>query len=65
LGSWTQLPQYALKTGRHAVLAKSVTTELAYLTAVRLLWQYNHVATLWVLVLPFFVSSLALMFGNW
>lgn len=47
------------------MLAKSVTTELAYLTAVRLLWQYNHVATLWVLVLPFLVSSLALMFGNW
>lgn len=29
------------------------------------LWACNATATLWVLVLPFAVSSLALSFGNW
>jgi hypothetical protein len=30
-----------------------------------LLWRRCWVATLYTLVLPYFISSFALMFGNW
>jgi len=39
--------------------------EVAYLGGLALLWRVNWVATLWVFVLPFVVSSFALMIGNW
>ena len=39
--------------------------EVAYLGGMALLWRANWVATLWVLVLPFVISSFALMIGNW
>ena len=39
--------------------------EVAYLGGLVLLWRANWLATLWIFVLPFVVSSFALMIGNW
>ena len=39
--------------------------EGAYLGGLALLWRANAVATMWLLVLPFFITSFGLMIGNW
>lgn len=56
---------YALKIGRISLLAECLAMEASYMLAVCLLWHFNSVATLWVFVVPYLLSSLALMFGNW
>lgn len=62
---WVGLPLYAASVGRHAMAVECVAAEALYALAVAQLWAHNNAATLWVLVLPFAVSSLALSFGNW
>jgi len=44
---------------------RTVSSIAAYWACIALLWQRNAVATLYTLVLPYFLSSLLLMFGNW
>lgn len=63
--AWVELPLYALRRGRWAALAACLATEAAYLGGVQVLWVANPMATKWVFVIPFFISSFALMFGNW
>ena len=43
----------------------AMMTQLMWLCAVTTLNRVNPVATLWTLIIPYFVSSFALMFGNW
>lgn len=65
IGSWVELPLYAVQTRRLRLAAACLATEGAYLVGVAAAWCVAPVATLWTLILPFFVSSLALMLGNW
>lgn len=65
LAAWVEVPMYALKIGRISLLAECLAMEASYMLAVCLLWHFNSVATLWVFVVPYLLSSLALMFGNW
>lgn len=65
VGAWVELLAYALWRRRFVFLGECLCTETAYILAVYMLWQWRPVATLWTLVLPYFLSSLALMFGNW
>ena len=39
--------------------------EATYWGAIRALWALHPTATLYAFLLPFCVSSFALMFGNW
>ena len=63
--AWGELPLYAARRRRWRELAACLAAELAYLGVVRALWLFNPLATKWVFVVPFFLSSFALMFGNW
>ncbi|KAG2450768.1 hypothetical protein HYH02_004605 [Chlamydomonas schloesseri] len=66
LCTWVELPAYALRKGRLGQAAGCAACALGYWVAVVGLWRHvNPVATLWVLLVPFFVSTFALMFGNW
>ena len=60
-----ELPLYALHRRRFAAAGKCLAVEAAYLGAMAALWRTNSIATTWVFLLPFVVSSFALMFGNW
>jgi len=63
---WFELPAYAWRRGRHAQALRATAGEIAYLASVFLLWKHvAPVATLYVFILPFFITSLALCFGNW
>ncbi|KAL4446747.1 hypothetical protein ABPG77_007991 [Micractinium sp. CCAP 211/92] len=65
LAAWLEVPLRCLRYRRWGLLAASVAAETAYFAAAAAAWRANPRATLWVLVLPYCVSSLALMFGNW
>ncbi|GFR48554.1 hypothetical protein Agub_g10453 [Astrephomene gubernaculifera] len=65
LGTWVELPLYALRKGRPRQAAACVACATTYWAVLAALWRLNSVATLWALVVPFFVSTFALMFGNW
>ncbi|GLI64976.1 hypothetical protein VaNZ11_008384 [Volvox africanus] len=65
LCTWIELPAYAARKGRHAQAVLCTICAVAYWVALAGLWRLNWVATLWSLVVPFFVSTFALMFGNW
>ncbi len=65
LCTWFELPAYALRKGRTHQAAACAACGLAYWAAVAALWRFNPVATLWAVLLPFAVSTFALMFGNW
>lgn len=60
----SQVPLRCLRYRRWGLLAASVAAEAAYFSAAAAAWRANPRATLWVLVLPYCVSSLALMFGK-
>lgn len=62
---WIELPLYAFWRRRYGLLAQALGSLAAFATVAALLQRVSPVATLWVLVVPFFVSSLAMMFGNW
>ncbi|KAK9810976.1 hypothetical protein WJX73_002930 [Symbiochloris irregularis] len=63
--AWLEVPLYALHTQRYGLLAECLATESAYFIAAALSWRLRQTATLWVFVIPYLVTSLALMFGNW
>lgn len=65
LGAWVELPLYALRRKRYAWCAAAAVSAAAYWAVVAALWRLNPVATTWVLLVPFALSSFALMFGNW
>jgi len=60
-----ELPLYALQRGRRAEAVRAAASMALDATLTLLLWHRCWVATLYTLVLPYVISSLALMFGNW
>lgn len=60
-----ELPWYAVRRGRTAEAARAALSMAANSCIVLLLWRRCCVATLYTFVLPFVISSLAMMFGNW
>ncbi|KAK9827031.1 hypothetical protein WJX74_004078 [Apatococcus lobatus] len=62
---WFELPRYAWRAGSKRRAASLSLSLLGYWVSICLSWRFNQPATLWVLIIPFFVTSLALMFGNW
>ena len=65
LGAWIAVPLYAYRKQRYALLWECLLSESTYLGIVGLTSHTNPVAALWLLILPYFITSLALMFGNW
>eukprot|EP00887_Chlorella_sp_A99_P005783 scaffold1.g5783.t1 len=65
VGSWVELPWYAARARRWGALAACLAGEGTYLGGVAWLYRLSPMATKWVIVIPFCVSSFALMFGNW
>ena len=63
--AWLEVPWYACRARRWQLLAQCLATEAGYLTAIWLLARWNAVAALWVFTIPYLLTSLALMFGNW
>jgi hypothetical protein len=64
LGGWIEVPLRCLQYGRRGLLAGSLIAEGASFYVTAAAWQLNPRATLWVLLLPYFITSLALMFGK-
>lgn len=60
-----ELPLYALQRGRRVEAVRAAASMALGATLTLLLWRRCWVATLYTLVLPYVISSLALMFGNW
>uniref|UniRef100_A0A383V8J9 Fatty acid desaturase domain-containing protein n=2 Tax=Tetradesmus obliquus TaxID=3088 RepID=A0A383V8J9_TETOB len=65
LVSGIELPLYALRRGRHSHAATAAAAMAGGWLLTVLLWQRCAVATFYTLLLPYLVSSFALMFGNW
>ena len=65
VGAWVELLVYALRRRRYRLFAESLLAEGLYLGALRALWLWRPAATLWVFLIPYAITSLALMFGNW
>lgn len=60
-----ELPWYAVRRKRYGLALKAVLSLAVFGCIGYSLYQVSPVATLWVLVIPFFVASFAMMFGNW
>ncbi len=60
-----ELPIHSLNAGNYRLLAQGIASAAFFLAKIFLLMQVDAIATTFVFVLPFFVASLALMFGNW
>ncbi|KAL4425429.1 hypothetical protein ABPG75_009445 [Micractinium tetrahymenae] len=65
LAAWLEVPLRCARYRRWGLLAASMAAEAAYFAMGAAAWRANPRAALWVLVLPYWLSSLALMFGNW
>lgn len=65
VGGWIVLPLYAAKKKLWSLLVEVLAVEFVYLLLVYSLYQHNPVATTWVFIFPFCITSFALMFGNW
>lgn len=59
-----QVPLRCLRYRRWGLLAASCAAEAAYFAAGAAAWRANPRAALWVLLIPYCISSLALMFGK-
>lgn len=65
LVSGIELPLYALRRSRHSHAATAAAAMAGGWLLTAVLWQRCAVATFYTLLLPYLVSSFALMFGNW
>jgi hypothetical protein len=63
--TWLELPIYALRRGHVRLAAQCLAAVLLYAGALAALYCVRPVAALWVFILPYFLSTLAMMFGNW
>ena len=63
--AWLELPIYALSCRRYKLAAEVVAAELMYGSVVFGMYQWRPVATLWLFLIPYLLSTLAMMFGNW
>lgn len=59
-----QVPLRCVRYRRWGLLAASCAAEAAYFAAGAAAWRANPRAALWVLLIPYCISSLALMFGK-
>lgn len=64
-GSWFELPVHALRKGMTALFVQAVLSPIVYFSAMYWLWQQEPVAAFFTMVLPWVITSFALMFGNW
>lgn len=62
---WFELPYYAYKRDRMKLLRHSLTSAAFYMSMLYVLYGLNPMATKWVFMYPYLVTSFALMFGNW
>lgn len=60
-----ELPLYALIRRRFSLFFRALISLSIYVALGRYLFYVSPVAALWVLVIPFFIASFAMMFGNW
>jgi len=60
-----EVPLHSLRVGNYKLFAQGIGCTTFWLFKVWLLSQFDALATAMVFVVPFFVASLALMFGNW
>merc|ERR1712166_141203 len=60
-----ELPYYAIRKGRVRMALECLAAEFIWMAVTFLLYRVNPTATMFTLILPFFVISLMLMFGNW
>ena len=62
--AFCQVPLRCVRYRRWGLLAASCAAEAAYFAAGAAAWRVNPRAALWVLLIPYCISSLALMFGK-
>ena len=60
-----ELPYYAWKRDRKDMAVSSTACILGCLVGYYILYQFNPVGTFWVFLMPMFLGSFFLMFGNW
>lgn len=60
-----ELPWYAVRRQRYSDAGCALASLAVFLTVFGALWVRCWVAAFYTLLLPFMLSSLALMFGNW
>jgi len=61
-----EVPLVAAANKSWHLLVACLSTEISYMATVGWLYYYvAPIATFWVFILPYIVSSFALMFGNW
>jgi len=65
IGAWIELPYYAFKRGRYSHGLQVMTSAVLYFAMLNFLYTHKPVQTTWIFIVPFFVTSLALMLGNW
>eukprot|EP00879_Flechtneria_rotunda_P006238 GHRR01006557.1.p1 GENE.GHRR01006557.1~~GHRR01006557.1.p1 ORF type:complete len:253 (+),score=90.81 GHRR01006557.1:1174-1932(+) len=63
--AWLELPVYAIRRQRYKEAVTAAGSMAAGWLVMLVLWKRCAVATFYTLLLPYLVSSLALMFGNW
>ncbi len=63
--AWVELPIYAVSCRRYKLAAQVVAAEVLYGLYVYAMYQWKPVATLWLFTIPYVLSTLAMMFGNW
>ena len=60
-----ELLAYALRRQQYRAFVRCLLAEAGLLAVLCILWLWRPVATLWIFLIPYMVTSLALMFGNW
>lgn len=60
-----ELPYYAFKRNRMQMAVGCFVAEAIWFTSMYVLGRINFTAALFTLILPFVITSFALMFGNW
>merc|ERR1711871_341237 len=60
-----ELPFYAFKAKRYGMFAQNFVCHSLWVVGIYLLYNINPTATMFTAILPFFLTSLALMWGNW
>ena len=65
LAAWAELPYYAYCKGRMDLLSDVLWMETSWFATLFLCYRVNPVGTFYVFLLPYCVTSLGLMFGNW
>lgn len=62
---WVEVPYQAIKSRRYKLFAECTAAECAYIFTVHSVYTTAPCFCTWVFIVPFIISSFALMFGNW